>query len=483
MDAGDSPEMTVPDTDALMGTLDALWAGEALPALCDYIRIPNVSPLYCPTWSVDGHMGEAAALLESWAAARPVAGLQVEVMRLPGRTPVLVVDVPAFGPAGTDDETVLVYGHFDKQPGLDGWRAGLGPFTPVIEGDLLYGRGSSDDGYALFCVLLALEAAQRHGASHHRVVVLVEGSEESGSVDLPAYLDHLAPMLGSPSLVIGLDSEAPTGDRLWTTTSLRGLVSLVLRVSVLAHGVHSGLAGGVVPSSFRILRALLGRIEDDATGAVRLAELRAPLPARRRAELEQLAELVDAGPYPMLPGVQLQGDDRVERLVRVLWEPALEVTGAAGIPPLAEAGNVLRPQTACKASVRLPPTADAVTAAEALAWALESDPPHGAHVEVRIEAAEPGWDAPDEPAWLAPALDDVSSAVFGHSAARTGVGGSIPFIGMLGRRFPEAGVVVTGVLGPDSNPHGPDESLHLPTAKKMSAALTLLLDAHARRAP
>lgn len=240
--------MTVPDIVALLGTLDELWAGEGLPVLCDYVRIPNVSPLYCPTWSGDGHMDEAAALLESWAAARPVAGLQAEVVRLTGRTPVLVVDVPAFGPAGSDSETVLVYGHFDKQPGLDGWRAGLGPFTPVLEGDLLYGRGSSDDGYSLFCVLLALEAAQRHGASHHRVVVLVEGSEESGSADLPAYLDHLAPMLGRPSLVIGLDSEAPTGDRLWTTTSLRGLVSLVLQVSVLAHGVHGGLAGGVVPS-------------------------------------------------------------------------------------------------------------------------------------------------------------------------------------------------------------------------------------------
>lgn len=474
--------MTTQETRGLVDTVDALWADVATAALCDYIRIPNVSPLYSPTWSEDGHMDAAAAFLRSWAAGRPVAGLRAEVVRLDGRTPVVVVDVPASGPAGRDDDTVLVYGHFDKQPALQGWRPGLGPFTPVLEGDLLYGRGSADDGYALFCILLALEAAQRHGASHHRVVVLVEGSEESGSVDLPAYLDHLATIIGSPSLVVGLDSESVTGDRMWTTTSLRGLVSVILRVSVLRHGVHSGLAGGVVPSSFRVLRALLERIEDADTGAILLPELHAEVPARRRLELEQLARLADVGPYPVTPGLHLEGADRIERLARVQWGPALEVTGGHGIPPLADAGNVLRPETACKLSVRLPPTVDSAAAARALVGTLEADPPHGATVEATVEEAQSGWDAPAEPPWLTAALDEVSSAVFGNPAGRTGVGGSIPFIGMLGRRFPGTGIVVTGVLGPDSNAHGPDESLHLPTARRLTASLALLLDTHARRA-
>lgn len=465
----------------LGAALDQLWADEVLPTLCAYVRIPNVSPLYCPTWESDGHMEEAVALLERWVANRPVAGITVQVARLPGRTPVLVAEVPASGPAGSDGDPVLVYGHLDKQPGLSGWRNGLAPFTPVVEGDRLYGRGSADDGYAVFCIVSALEAAQRLGASHNRVVVLIEASEESGSVDLPAYLDHLAPTIGAPSLVIGLDSESVTYDRLWATTSLRGLVSATLRVSVLERGVHSGMAGGAVPSSFRVARLLLERVERSATGELRLPELGAVIPEHRRAELAQLAGIVDAGPFPAVPGLRLTGPDAEARLVAVQWAAALEVTGADGLPPVAGAGNVLRPETVLKLSVRVPPLASAAAAATALTRVLEDDPPDGAHVSVEIESAEDGWDAPEEPPWMRAALDDVSAAVFGRPPARTGIGGSIPFIAMLGRRFPGAGILVTGAMGADSNPHGPDEYLDLSMARKLGASLALLLDAHARR--
>lgn len=461
--------------------LEGLWADEALPALCDYIRIPNVSPQYCPTWATDGHMDEAAALLEHWATGRPIDGLEMRTVRLPGRTPVLLIEIPATGPLGPDGESALVYGHFDKQPGLDGWSDGLGPFTPVVDGERLYGRGSADDGYALFSALCAVQALRDAGVAHHRVVVLVEGSEESGSVDLPAYLDHLAPVIGTPSMVVGLDSEAPTYDRLWATTSLRGLVSATLRVTVLTHGVHSGLAGGVVPSSFRIARQLLDRVEDAATGAIRLPELQVEVPAHRRAHLHALASVVDVGPYPVVPGLVVRGGDAEARLAAVQWGPALEVTGADGFPPLSQAGNVLRPSTALRLSLRLPPPVEAAEAADALRRVLEADPPDGAEVTVEIDAAENGWDAPEEPPWLADALDAASRAAFGMSAARVGVGGTIPFIAMLGRRFPSAGIVVTGALGADSNAHGPDEYLHLPTARRVTAALALLLAAHAEQ--
>ena len=450
--------------------------------LCDYVRIPNVSPDYCPTWAEDGHMERAVELVRGWCAARPLDGLSVDVMRLPGRTPLVLVDIPA-GAGGSNDDPVLLYGHLDKQPEMVGWRPGLGPWEPVVEGDRLYGRGAADDGYAVFAALGAVEAARRSGGAHNRCVVLIEASEESGSPDLPAYFDAVADRIGTPSLVVALDSDSSTYDRLWATTSLRGLVMAVLEVAVLSEGAHSGLAGGIVPSSFRILRRLLDRVEDPDTGRVLLSEMHVDVPAARRAQLRQLAETLgsEAERFPLLPGVRPQGESTYDRLVASMWEPAVAVTGAEGLPPVGRAGNVLRPMTAVKLAIRVPPTCDAAGAARALERVLTADPPYGARVSVRIEGAEDGWDAPEEQPWLERALDQASRAAYGNPPARTGVGGSIPFIATLGRRFPDAAFVVTGVLGPGSNAHGPNEFLHLPTARRLTAAVAQVLDAHARR--
>ncbi|HET7721175.1 MAG TPA: M20/M25/M40 family metallo-hydrolase, partial [Acidimicrobiales bacterium] len=249
----------------------ATWEGEVLPSLTDYIAIPALSPMFDPGWSDAGHIDGAVEHVRQWCAARPIDGLDVSVHRLPGRTPVIVADVAA-SPGVPEGDTVLLYGHLDKQPPMDGWLEGLGPFSPVRRGDRLYGRGGADDGYAAFAALTAIEAVQRHGGRHARCVLLVEASEESGSPDLPAHIDALADRIGSPSLVVCLDSGCATYDRLWVTTSLRGLLGMAVRVQVLGEGVHSGSAGGVVPSSFRLLRQLLDRIEDAATGELLLPE-------------------------------------------------------------------------------------------------------------------------------------------------------------------------------------------------------------------
>jgi len=447
-----------------------------LPALEEYVAIACLSPAFDPAFAEHGELRRAAELLAGFVRRHGPAGAAVEVLELPGRSPLLFAHLPATR-AGA---ATLVYGHLDKQPALGPWRDGLAPFAATREGDRLYGRGVADDGYAAIAATLALRALEEAGLRRGPVVLLVEGSEESGSPDLAAYLDALAPRIGSPGLVVCLDSGAATYDRLWVTTSLRGLVNATLTVRVLEQGVHSGLAGGVVPSSFRLARHLLERVEDGATGEVRLAPCRVTPPEHRRAEIAALAaELGEdaAGSFPTVPGLELAGASPAERLERLAWHPALEVTGAEGLPGRLEAGNVLRPLTALRLSLRLPPTCDASRAAEALGAALTADPPAGAAVTLEVEEVAEGFDAPPTAPWLAAALDAASRAAFGAPPGALGLGGTIPFLPALARRFPDAQLLATGVLGPGSGAHGPDEFLHVPTAVSLTAVLAALLAA------
>jgi acetylornithine deacetylase/succinyl-diaminopimelate desuccinylase-like protein len=471
------------DTAAAAATSEKFWEVEALPTLSDYIGIPCLSPGFAADWAEQGHIAAAVSLFRSWADARPLDGITVEVVQLEGRTPVLVCEIPAAG--GRADDTVLLYGHLDKQPEFTGWREGLGPWTPVREGDRLYGRGAADDGYSLFAALGAIEAARAAGGSHARCLVLIEACEESGSGDLEAYVDALTDRLGSVSLVVCLDSGAETWDRLWVTTSLRGLLAVEVTVEVLEAGVHSGVGSGVVPSSFRILRQLLSRVEDERTGEILLPDLHVDVPPERIGDIEAAAaqltpEHLLHGAQPV-DGLQLVGDgDTATMLRNRSWRPALATTGIDGVPPIAAAGNVLRPFTAAKLSFRLPPTCDSAAAAAAVKFALSDDPPYGARVRVTSEGVD-GWNAPPLQPWLAEAIDTGSRAGFGEPARFVGEGGSIPFMKMLGDRYPDAQFLVTGVLGPGSNAHGPDEYLDVAMAKGVTVAVATVLDAHARR--
>ncbi len=458
------------------------WERDILPTLQEYVAIPNVSEAYDAEWSAHGHMDRAVELIRSWCAARPIEGLSVEVHDIPGRTPLIVMEVAPTDPACAD--TVLLYGHLDKQPEMEGWREGLGPWTPVIEGDRLYGRGGADDGYSAFASMLAIELAQRHGLPHARCVVLIEASEESGSPDLPFHLEALGDRLGSPTLVVCLDSACIDYDRLWVTTSLRGLVDGVLRVDVLTEGVHSGEASGVVASSFRIARQLLSRIEDVDTGRVLVSEMHVDIPSDR---IEQAATTAAQMPepvaehFPFVDGAGPVVHDPAEQLLARTWHPTLSVTGADGWPPSARAGNVLRPYTALRLSFRIPPGASPEACSAAVKAALEADPPYGSAVTYTPGGSGRGWNAPPFAPWLAAALEQASVATFDQPARAFGEGGTIPFMGMLGEQFPDAQFVVTGALGPGSNAHGPNEYLHLPTAKKVTAVITHLLAAHATR--
>jgi len=474
--------MTLLDANLVTDHANAAWEG-IVPVLHEYIAIPNVSLDFDPAWRENGYMAEAVDLIAGWCRDRPIEGMTLEVMELPERTPMIIIEIPATDPHADPDDTVLLYGHLDKQPEMEGWRDDLGPWTPVMEGDRLYGRGGADDGYAAFASLAAVEAVHAAGGQHARCVVLIEASEESGSPDLPAYIDALADRIGTPSLVVCLDSGCIDYDRMWVTTSLRGMVAGKLTVDIVTEGLHSGDASGMVPSSFRIARQLLDRVEDAVTGELLLPELKVEIPAGRLAEAQATADEIGAiaDHYPFVEGAGPTSDDPAEQLLSRTWRGTLSVVGADGLPPAARAGNVLRPSTTLKLSFRLPPTADPSAAREAITEALTTSPPYGAKVSFTDVDGAPGWNAPATAPWLETALDAASQASFGQSARSFGEGGSIPFMGMLGEKFPEAQFVITGVLGPDANAHGPNEYLHVPTARRLTMAVAHLLDAHSRR--
>ena len=469
------------ETSLVRRFVEQRWAAEIVPALTSYIEIPALSPAFDRSWAPNGHLDRAVELIRHWCAARSIPGMTVEVVRLTGRTPTIVVEVPATDPA-LDNRTVLLYGHCDKQPPMDGWRPGLGAWTPVLDGERLYGRGGADDGYSAFASITAIEAVHRAGGQHARCVILIEASEESGSEDLEAYVDALAPRIGTPELVLCLDSGCATYDRMWVTTSLRGMVVGTLTVSLLKEGVHSGDAGGMVADSFRIARRLLDRVEDSDTGRIRIAEAHCVIPPARVAEAREtateLGERFLQRDYPIQEGVRADADSATELLLNRTWRPALAITGADGLPATATAGNVLRASTSLKLALRTAPSANAEEARRLLRVALTADPPKGAHITFEAEASS-GWDAPTTVPWLANALTRAGEAGFGAAPRSFGEGGSIPFMGMLGRRFPAAQFVVTGVLGPESNAHGPNEFLHLAMATRLTGALAHLLHDHA----
>ncbi|HEX4240410.1 MAG TPA: M20/M25/M40 family metallo-hydrolase [Steroidobacteraceae bacterium] len=461
------------DTDRLRRAITEAWDGSILSQLEAYIRIPNKSPHFDPEWESHGYMDAAVRLLADWAQAQPIAGLQLELRKIPGRTPLILVEVP-----GEVRGTVLCYGHLDKQPEFSGWSEGLGPWNPVLRAGRLYGRGGADDGYALFSALSAIAALKAQRIPLPRCVILIEACEESGSIDLPAHLAAIGDRLGDPSLVVCLDAESGDYDRLWCTTSLRGNLTGQLRVRVLTEGVHSGMATGIAPTPFRILEQLLARIEDPATGRILPGALKVALPDDRRRQIAATAQLLGeqfAAKIPWAPGARALSLDPAELIVANTWEPTLAVTGADGLPAIGNAGNVLLPQITLKLSVRLPPGCDARAAQRAMQETLERDPPYGAQVSFAADEPADGWNAPSFAPWLERAMAGASDAVFGQGLGYMGCGGTIPFMGMLGHQFPDAQFFITGVLGPHSNAHGPNEFLDLAYVKKLTMCVAMVL--------
>ncbi|QKO23434.1 M20 family metallopeptidase [Rhodoferax sp. BAB1] len=481
--------LTVLDTAQALEEISRAWDGDILRQLSDYIAIPAKSPMFDPLWAQHGYIDTVVRHAATWVEAQKVEGLKLEVIRLEGRTPVIFFELPASrgeGEAPVSAQTVLMYGHLDKQPEFSGWRHDLGPWTPKYEDGRLYGRGGADDGYAVYASIAAIAALKSQKLAHPRIVGLIETCEESGSYDLLPYVDALRTRLGDVGLVVCLDSGAGNYDQLWLTTSLRGMASGVLKVEILTEGVHSGDASGVVPSSFRILRQVLDRLEDSKTGRLLPQSFHCEVPAERLAQARATAAILGEELYKRFPWVHYdcEGDSRValpmttdplQALLNRTWVPTLSVTGAEGLPDLQNAGNVLRPHTAFKLSLRLPPLVEAATAVQELKTLLEDNAPYQARVTFEGLSSATGWNAPATASWVAQALDEASRNFYGAPCGYIGQGGTIPLMNMLSRGFPKAQMMVCGVLGPKSNAHGPNEFLHVPYARKLTAAVAQVI--------
>jgi acetylornithine deacetylase/succinyl-diaminopimelate desuccinylase-like protein len=469
------------DLERLERQIANTWDASIIERLIAYVRIPNKSPMFDAQWERNGYMEAAVQLMADWCRAQKIPGARTEIRRLQGRTPLLLVDVPGELPG-----CAFLYGHLDKQPEFTGWLPGLGPWEPAIREGRLYGRGAADDGYAVFSSLTAIAALKEQQVRLPRCVLLIEACEESGSIDLPAHLAALGDALGEPSLVVCLDAECGNYEQVWCTTSLRGNLTGTLRVCVLKEGVHSGMATGIAPTPFRILEQLLARIESPVTGDLLLDELHVNMPQDRRAQASAAAQVLGAevaGKLPWLSGVQPISNDPTELIINSTWRGTLAVTGAEGLPPVGSAGNVLLPELAVKLSLRLPPTCDAARAERVVREVLEREPPYGAQVSFEDLSATGGWNAPAFAPWLEESIAQASRTVFGKTAVHVGCGGTIPFMGMLGERFPRTQFFITGVLGPHANAHGPNEFLDIDYAKKLTACVSLVLADHAKNLP
>ncbi len=451
------------------------WQGPILDVLKQYIAIPNVSPVFDPEWQGHGYMHQAANLFHDAVGQYDIDNLDLRIVEIPDRTPLLFLVVPAMnGGQGN----VLLYGHYDKQPEFTGWHAGKGPWLPVLEDGRLYGRGGGDDGYALFSCLSAIAALQQVGAPVPRCTIVIEGCEESGSYDLPHYIDLLADEIGTPDLVVCLDAECGNYDQLWLTTSLRGMLSGTLTVEILSEGVHSGAAGGIVPSSFRLMRSLMERIESCKTGKLH-DRLYTNVPEWAWQQSAEVAEtlgntVINRYPWARQPSKQM--GDLSELLIANTWQPSLATVGIGGAPLPQDAGNTLRPATSTKLVFRLPPNANARECADFVGAELERDPHEGSVVRFDCDAAESGWHSKPVSQWLHDSLDQASKHFFGLPYRRMGTGGTIPFMKMLGERFPDCEFMVTGVLGPHSNAHGPNEFLDLETGERVTSCVAFVLE-------
>jgi acetylornithine deacetylase/succinyl-diaminopimelate desuccinylase-like protein len=459
------------------------WNGSILSELKKYIEIPAKSPAFDADWAANGHIETVLRHAADWVLAQKVEGLKLEIIRLPGRTPVMFFEVDATRSADQGSgQTILMYGHMDKQPEFNGWRNDLGPWTPVYEDGKLYGRGGADDGYAVYASIAAVQALKSQKTPHPRIVGVIETCEESGSYDLLPYVDALRTRLGDVGLVICLDSGAGNYDQLWLTTSLRGMASGTLKVQILTEGIHSGDASGLVPSSFRIMRQVLDRLEDSATGRLLPASFHCEVPTERLAQAKATAAILGDEVYKRFPWAHYDcggstsfalptTTDPTQALLNRTWTPTLSVTGAEGFPALKDAGNVLRPFTAFKLSLRLPPLVDAAQAVAEMKALLEDNAPYQARVTFESGGGATGWNAPDTSPWFEQALNASSQAHFGAPVGYIGQGGTIPLMNMLSAGFPKAQMMVCGVLGPKSNAHGPNEFLHVPYAQKLTASV------------
>ena len=441
-----------------------------IPGLEEFIRIDNLSPEFDPEWETNGKAEKAGMHLINWAKSQGIKGLKAELIKEPGKTHLILIEIESQG----IDKTILLYGHFDKQPALGEWNEGLHPNKPVIKDGKLYGRGASDDGYALFAMIEAVKLIQMQNGKHSRIVITLESGEESGSPDLVPYLKKLNNRIGNPDLMICMDSGCKDYSSLWLTTSLRGIINFELEIECLKESTHSGNSG-VAPDSFTVLRILLDRLDDSKSSKVK-APLNVEIPQYRIEDAKKLAEYqkekVVTDSVNLKEGVKPLSEDYKELILNNTWRPTVVVIGMTGVPPAECAGYILRHKTKVKISIRLPPTFDCKEAEKVITELLTKDPPFNSIINVKINVSLNGWAAKDMNKSLKKSFTESAKFLFKNDYYNCGEGGTIPFIPELAELYPKCEILVTGVLGPGSNAHCPNECLNLDYTNKMIVALS-----------
>jgi acetylornithine deacetylase/succinyl-diaminopimelate desuccinylase-like protein len=440
--------------------------------LSDFVRIPNLTPAFDPEYFTNGLNQQAIKFVKEYAESMKIDGLEFHHYEEEGMCPMVVMTYE-----GSGAPNVMVYGHLDKQPHMEGWREGTGPISPAIIDGKLYGRGASDDGYVPFAVLLAIKNAILQGQTLPRIALVLETEEESGSHDLVPLLEKCNKWIGTPDFCICLDSGALDYSTLWLTTTLRGMMAFNMKVSIAEGAVHSGISGGAIPETFRIANSLLDRLEDTTTRRLPLFEVE--IPDSFKEEAKHIAELQGEDmykPFKFLEGCKaMNQDDLAELYLNVNWRPSLAVTGADGMPPISKSGNVVRPSTTLRVSIRLPPGLDSVKALATAEELLLKDVPHGAKVELLSKVTGDGWCMKELSEKTVKVLDQASNNFYGKSCGQYGIGGSIPFLKVLGDKYPQTEILALGVLGPEANAHAPNETLDLPYSKKFIMTLSHVL--------
>jgi cysteinylglycine-S-conjugate dipeptidase len=416
----------------------------------DLTRIPSISLSAYDQAHVRASAEATAGLLRA-------EGLEVEIVTEGGRPAVIG---RAAGPPGAP--TVMLYAHHDVQPTGDESLWDSPPFEPTERGGRLYGRGAADDKAGIMAHVAALRA--HAGALPVGVTVFVEGEEEIGSDSLPAILERHGEKLRADAIVLADSMNWAVGEPALTTT-LRGMIRVVVTVSTLDHGIHSGMFGGAVPDAVMALVRVLASLHDDA-GNLAVAGLR----SGHAADLEYSEDRLRAE-SGLLEGVETIGS---ESLLSRMWTKPSATTIGMDVPSVDTSSNTLVPSARAKVSIRLAPDEDDTAAFELVKAHLLAHAPWGARVEVELEEHGLGFAADAR----GPVYDEARAAfadAWGVPPVDIGVGGSIPFVAAFAERFPDAAILVTGVEDPDTRAHGANESLDLGELERVCVAEALLL--------
>jgi acetylornithine deacetylase/succinyl-diaminopimelate desuccinylase-like protein len=467
------------DTNSLKKYIEKQFTINVLPNLMNFIRIPNLSPLFDPNWNKNGLLLKAANLIVSYAKSLNIKNAEINLLQDSPYTPLIFIDIPAS--RQNDERTILFYAHYDKQPYGTGWDEDKSPTNPVIIDGHLYGRGSADDGYASFSILTAIKTCQEYNCPMPRICCIFEGAEESRDVDLKYYFNKLIPVLGQNIIAfIPLDAGCSDYNRLWMTNSLRGYFDFDVNIETLQQESHYGPeASGIIAENLFLVRKLYDGIIDSTNGEFKLEEFKVDqIPAIIEEQMQKEIEVVGEDyikNIPLYDGVSPLKSDVRELMINNRWKPTCNILGMDNCPKMEDRGFGVNPSIKVHFSMRVPPLINKDKAIDALKIALTSSTFFGAKVSLGYYEFGEGTVLANMTNRTKNVLNKASLEFFGNEMIFNGGGGSIPFITYFQSFYPNTDIICSGILGTDSHEHGPNENLNIEACKKMICVLCYFL--------